>query len=886
MTNASKPVVFLAFANDLADGLGYLRNLAEEAHRLNEALRPAEKAGLCEIVLLQNVSVERVQNVFLDSEYRDRVAVFHFGGHANGYQLLLESRERAVAAADAAGFSKFLAEQKGLRLVFLNGCSTKAQVQGLLEAGVEAVLATSSAIDDAVAMDFSDRFYTALGASASVGRAFREAESAIQMGYGTQTRDLYLEQANETEVSQTVMPWFLSTQQDSEDMVLENGLQQWTQLLPFKRQPYEPETILIPGGSFIMGAEGDEIPDHEGPSHTVTLKMYRIGRYPVTCREYAFYLRETRQTASPVLGWQGNTPTHEQECLPVSGVSFVEALAYCSWWQRETGRAYMLPSEAEWERAARGADGRLYPWGSIWNSVCCNTDPDHIARVSAFGAGVSPHGIYDMVGNVREWTRSLWGEQRRTTTYPYPWQDDERNDLTANEQIRRVLRGGVRSGAPLRATMRNSQLPRQPGLGSLPRWISRCCAVKGGVTVAKTRRSQLQDILEPELDDLFSDGESEEEDIFFKINQYLQDEKLIPIIGDTVRNEHIFDVNFDQVAGIKAKESEADSEKIDEESNDDEDDYDLDITGWLAESWAQEVKYPFRDRYHIARVAQYHRVNVGPYTFKSDYIRFQKKCLLRLGQKIAKMEDDQESLQLIRESAKRIDQNRFPDIVNELDFPRFNGREDPLRVLARLPVSIYITTGYYDFVERALEAEGKKPRTRLCLWNLKPENVEPEHRYDENYVPDPKNPVVFHLFGIEQYPSSLVLSEDDYLDFLIHLARDGSNDSGNRAIPPYLEAELTTSSLMMLGYRLHDWDFQVLFRGLINANKENTYSRRPSLAIQLDQVDTRDDARIREYLDKYFQEGNFRVVLNSTDKFISELWARWQPWAAGVNQDE
>lgn len=85
-----KPVIFLAFANDRDDTVHYLRNLPEEARQIREPLQRARRDGLCELVELANATADDIFRVFQDPEYRDRIAVFHYGGHANGYQLLLE----------------------------------------------------------------------------------------------------------------------------------------------------------------------------------------------------------------------------------------------------------------------------------------------------------------------------------------------------------------------------------------------------------------------------------------------------------------------------------------------------------------------------------------------------------------------------------------------------------------------------------------------------------------------------------------------------------------------------------------------------------------------------------------------------------------------------
>jgi hypothetical protein len=184
-------VVFFAFANDRVDPAHYLRNLPDEQRRVRAAIATAVQAGLCEVVERANATLDEVLGVFQDPAYRDRIAVFHFGGHARSSALLLESRQGAASVAYAPGLARFLAEQRGLKLVFLNGCSSRGHVQGLLDAGVPGVIATSQAIDDEVATELSARFYTALASGNSIRTAYAEASAAVQTRYGARVwRDL------------------------------------------------------------------------------------------------------------------------------------------------------------------------------------------------------------------------------------------------------------------------------------------------------------------------------------------------------------------------------------------------------------------------------------------------------------------------------------------------------------------------------------------------------------------------------------------------------------------------------------------------------------------------------------------------------------------------
>ena len=184
-----KPLIFLAFANDRDDREQYLRNLPEEARHLEAALKEAEDKNLCEIVSKSNVTLDQVLDVL--QQHRDRLAIFHFGGHANSLQLVLETPEGRPGPAHAGGLAAFLHRQTALQLVFLNGCSTEPQVQGLLDAGVPAVIATSCRIDDEVAMQFSERFYRGLGSGADVATAYHEAEAAVQARKGDTVRGVY-----------------------------------------------------------------------------------------------------------------------------------------------------------------------------------------------------------------------------------------------------------------------------------------------------------------------------------------------------------------------------------------------------------------------------------------------------------------------------------------------------------------------------------------------------------------------------------------------------------------------------------------------------------------------------------------------------------------------
>lgn len=237
---------------------------------------------------------------------------------------------------------------------------------------------------------------------------------------------------------------------------------------------FEPEMIYIPPGPFMMGSAGDDwlAYDDERPQHELDIPYgYWIGKYPVMVSEYrAFiaaggYRKPAYWTAD---GWRWcdrkrvpapnrwDDPVWTRDRLPVVGVSWYEAMAYCKWLSEATGRRVVLPSEAEWEKAARGGlelpDGhsntaptRRWLWGDEKpDAARCNFDKGvgHTTPVDTYGLeGGSPYGCIDMAGNAWEWTRSVWGKSGKNPDYQYPYRpNDGREDEDAPGW--RVMRGG------------------------------------------------------------------------------------------------------------------------------------------------------------------------------------------------------------------------------------------------------------------------------------------------------------------------------------------------------------------------------------------------------------------------------------------------------------
>lgn len=249
----------------------------------------------------------------------------------------------------------------------------------------------------------------------------------------------------------------------------------------------------------------------------------------------------------------------------------------------------------------------------------------------------------------------------------------------------------------------------------------------------------------------------------------------------------------------------------------------------IARKWAKDNDYPLADCTDLAHVAQFLAVDRKAPMFPKDEIA-------RLFKKVPP--------------------------------PNFNEPDEPHGVLADLPLPIYITTNYDDFMVQALRSRNKRPKQELCRWNKYIREDQPSI-FESGFSPTPDEPVVFHLHGHKEVPESLVLAEDDYLDFLVNISRHQA------LLPPLIQRTLTYTSLLFIGYRLADWSFRVLFRGLVDSMEASLRSLNVAVQLPPETSETERQKAVT-YLTDYFWNKQVVVIWRTAREFAAELKERWE----------
>jgi hypothetical protein len=280
----------------------------------------------------------------------------------------------------------------------------------------------------------------------------------------------------------------------------------------------------------------------------------------------------------------------------------------------------------------------------------------------------------------------------------------------------------------------------------------------------------------------------------------------------------------------------------------------------IAARWAEQYRYPMspNERESLPQVAQYLTIHQDA---RFPFDELEDTLIKHIRTNFAAALPDN-----LKQGNARLN-----DLVDALG--ALNHAKDPLdphKVLADLPLPIYITANQDNLLESALKAAGREPRVFLCPWN---EYIEKKNLSEYTEDPSPEKPLVFHLFGSWDSPDSIVLTEDNYFDFLIGVT------SNKDIIPEQVRVALSDSSLLFLGFQTEEWNFRVLYRSILAQPGSSRRSQYAQIAAQLEPEDGRilEPQGARTYLEDYFGKGSdIDIFWGSPQEFLAELMQGWR----------
>lgn len=333
-----------------------------------------------------------------------------------------------------------------------------------------------------------------------------------------------------------------------------------------------------------------------------------------------------------------------------------------------------------------------------------------------------------------------------------------------------------------------------------------------------------------------ADWASLDEKVWQSLAQYVREGRCLPILGETFLNSQL---TRDTAGGPLL------DERI------------------VARLWADDMAYPFAEAAELPRLAQYLRAKVGDaYSVADDYLAFLKSYLL------AAAEGRYGATKLIEELRQQADTTTVTTLLTALTLvDQSSEGYRALKQLADWPLTLYVTTSYHTFIEDALLAAGKKPRSEICNWHATLEaDVPSVFETDPGYTPSVAEPLVYHQFGIDSSPESLVLAEDDFIAWFMALAEDSDR------IPPVILKALAGSAPLLLGHSPDRLAFKVLYQaffstdggrrrltGVYAAGREFTDSEPSPFEAE------------GRYLARYFGRSGIDVYQGNGGQFISDL---------------
>jgi len=256
----------------------------------------------------------------------------------------------------------------------------------------------------------------------------------------------------------------------------------------------------------------------------------------------------------------------------------------------------------------------------------------------------------------------------------------------------------------------------------------------------------------------------------------------------------------------------------------------------LARDWAELKGYPFKDTDNLPRVMQY----VATTDFGGD--------------------------------ATSLKQHFVSEQLKSVTSPDFRDPTKIYGLLAGLGLPLYVTTNYDDFMYLALQQSRKRPQQDHSRWYVADAAAGPRSPLADPYSPSPDDPLVFHLHGRYKVPQSLVLTEDDYIEYLVQLAGESRREAAAASVlPPYVYGQLRSKPLLFVGYSLRDWTFLVLFRMLLHGIPDT--QRRNHVSVQIDPRE-RAPRRARDYLEQYFRSQRIQIFWDSASEFARKVNCR------------
>lgn len=315
--------------------------------------------------------------------------------------------------------------------------------------------------------------------------------------------------------------------------------------------------------------------------------------------------------------------------------------------------------------------------------------------------------------------------------------------------------------------------------------------------------------------------------------------------------------------------------------------------GEIARQWAQRYKFPLA--HHLSddftQVAQFLSVNqTNRFPRKEFEIYLKNELIRRYEDKINfKNEIINRYGEKMWQRMGQLLSNAPLDMLINLvwDNQKFSPQAEPYKILSRLPLSVYINTNPDDVLSYSLQHVEKEPQIDFFNWqsdrvSTARKNDEDGREYDdkdfddddddENFVRDPNKPLVYHLFGRLNELNSLILTEDDFFEYLISFGQN------RELLPLPVRTRFTNTSLLFLGFQLDEWNFRVLFRSIMRLAKDGRLEDYPHVAVQIDPTESHNEdiKKARLYFQEYFKKDDISIFKGSVEDFTTQLRERWK----------